>query len=140
MTDLEPLVRRLYDALAHGEADALTELLDPEFEARFAEGLPLGIGGRRVGPEAAIRDGWWAIGRSYKLRAEPEEWIPTSDGRLLVLGVYRGHARATGASVDAAFAHLWAGRRGRLVGLRQLTDTARWVAALSDDAARRSQA
>jgi ketosteroid isomerase-like protein len=41
MTDLEPLVRRVYDALARGDADLLTELLDPEFEAQFAEGLPL---------------------------------------------------------------------------------------------------
>jgi 2-(1,2-epoxy-1,2-dihydrophenyl)acetyl-CoA isomerase len=135
--NLQPLVIGVYDALARGDADALGELLDPDFEAHFADGLPLGIGGRHVGAAAAMRGGWWAIGRAYSLRAVPEEWIPTADGRLLVLGVYRGSARATGAAVEAGFAHLWTAAGGRLVALRQLTDTARWVDALADPGAER---
>jgi ketosteroid isomerase-like protein len=130
--NLRPIVSRVYDALALGDADVLTDLLDSDFEAHFADGLPLGIGGHHVGAAAALRGGWWAIGRAYKLRAEPEEWIPTADGRLLVLGVYRGSARATGAVLEAGFAHLWTAADGRLTALRQLTDTARWVDALAD--------
>ena len=109
----------------------MNELLDPDFEARFADGLPLGLGGRRVGAAAAIRDGWWAIGRAFRVRAEPEEWVETTDGRLLVLGTYRGRARSTGVAVEAAFAHLWTARDGRLVALRQLTDTVGWHDALA---------
>jgi len=71
--------------------------------------------------------GWWAIGRAFDLRAEPEEWIDCADGRLLVTGRYRGHARASGAPIDAAFAHLWTARDSRLTRLWQLTDSARWI-------------
>jgi 2-(1,2-epoxy-1,2-dihydrophenyl)acetyl-CoA isomerase len=132
---MKELVRRVYDALAAGDAGALHELLDPAFEAEFAQGLPFGIGGLHRGPDAAINDGWWAIGRAFELRAEPREWVPTAAGGLLVLGVYRGRARSTGRPVDAAFAHLWTARDGRLVALWQLTDTARWIASLESEEA-----
>ena len=134
---MEALVKRAYRALAAGDTDTLRELLDPTFEAEFADGLPLGIGGRHRGAAAAIDDGWWAIGRAFELRAESLEWIPTVDGRLLVLGVYRGRARSTGRPVEAGFAHLWTARDSRLIALRQLTDTARWVAALEPEGATR---
>ena len=130
---MEALVRRVYGALAAGDAETLAEALDPQFDGHFADGLPLGIGGIRRGAASAVRDGWWAIGRAFDLRAEADEWIPTADGRLLVLGVYRGSARSTGRPVEAGFAHLWTAREGRLVALRQYTDTARWVAALEPE-------
>lgn len=124
------LVRGVYTALAAGDAAALGTLLAPAFEAEVAEGMPLGLGGCRRGAEAMIRDTWWPIGRAYAVRPEPQEWILCEDGRLLVLGRYRGRARASGRPLDAGFAHLWTARDGRLTALRQLTDTARWVAAL----------
>ncbi|TMD92027.1 MAG: DUF4440 domain-containing protein [Chloroflexi bacterium] len=131
---MEELVRSVYSALAAGDAAALGELLAPGFEAEVAEGMPLGLGGHRSGSDAMIRETWWPIGRSFAMRVEPGEWIACEDGRLLVLGRYRGRARSTGQPVDAAFAHLWTARDGRLVGLRQLTDTALWAAALEEAA------
>ena len=127
---MEELVRSLYAALADWDKERLRELLDPSFEAELPEGMPVGAGGRRTGAEAMIRDTWRPIGRTYAMRPEPTEWIACDGGRLLVLGRYRGHARATGLPVDAAFAHLWTARDGRLVGLRHVTDTALWAAAL----------
>jgi ketosteroid isomerase-like protein len=127
---VEELVRSLYAALADWDKERLRELLDPSFEAELPEGMPVGAGGRRTGAEAMIRDTWRSIGRTYAMRPEPTEWIACDGGRLLVLGRYRGHARATGLPVDAAFAHLWTARDGRLVGLRHVTDTALWAAAL----------
>jgi ketosteroid isomerase-like protein len=128
---LEELVRSVYSALALGDADALRELLDPDFAAHFADGLPFGIGGDHVGPDAAIHDAWWELGRAFRVQAEPEEWIHTRDGRLLVRGFYRGTGRSSGTAVEAEFNHLWAGRGGRLTSLRQLTDTVRWMQALT---------
>jgi ketosteroid isomerase-like protein len=127
---VEELVRSLYAALADWDKERLRELLDPSFEAELPEGMPVGAGGRRTGAEAMIRDTWRPIGRTYAMRPEPTDWIACDGGRLLVLGRYRGHARATGLPVDAAFAHLWTARDGRLVGLRHVTDTALWAAAL----------
>lgn len=130
MSGVEELVQRVYAALLAGDRETLGELLDPDFEGVLADGMPLALGGRRRGAQAMQREGWWAIGRAFEVRAEPEEWIPCEDGRLLVLGRYRGRARATGGPLDAAFAHLWTARAGRLVALWQLTDTARWAQAL----------
>jgi ketosteroid isomerase-like protein len=127
---VEELVRSVYAALAAWDGERLRELLDPGFEAELPEGMPLGAGGRRIGAEAMIRDTWRPIGRMYEMAPEPSEWIPCADGRLLVIGRYRGRTRVTGQPVDAAFAHLWTARDGRLVALWHVTDTALWTAAL----------
>lgn len=123
---MRKLVERVYAALCTGDRDALLAVLAPDFDGELAAGLPLGLGGRRRGPEAMVDEGWWAIGAAFAVRAEPEEWIACADGRLLVCGHYRGAARRSGAALDAAFMHLWTASEGRLVALRQLTDTARW--------------
>jgi len=121
------LVRRLYAALGAGDEATLRELLDPAFVGRFAEGMPHRLGGVREGADAAIRDGWWAIGARFAVLAEPERWIVADDGATLtVLGTYRGRARRGGPEVEAAFAHVWRAAGGRLVALDQVTDTVRW--------------
>jgi 2-(1,2-epoxy-1,2-dihydrophenyl)acetyl-CoA isomerase len=123
---LEELVRGVYDALARGDADAIDELVDPAFEGELAAGMPLGLGGPQHGRDAMRDQGWWALGRAFAVRAEPLEWIPCADGRLLVIGRYIGTGRASGRSFEASFAHLWGAAGGRLVSLRHFTDTAAW--------------
>lgn len=122
---VEELVRAVYAALEAGDAAAIDAVLAPDFVGHVAEGMPVG-GGRHEGPEAMRRAGWWAIGREFAVLARPQEFIPCEDGRLLVVGRYRGTRRADGFEVDAAFAHLWTAREGRLAELRQVTDTRRW--------------
>ena len=120
------LVQRVYPALETGDADTLREVLAPWFRGRLAAGMPAGAG-EHVGADAMIEQGWWAIGRAYAVRADPEELIACADGRLLVTGHYAGVSRATGAEVDADFTHLWTAEDGKLIALTQVTDTARWV-------------
>lgn len=127
--DALELVIRLYPALAAGAEATLVELLAPDFVGHLAAGLPAPIGGRHDGPRAMIDDGWWAIGRRFKVRAEPEEWYPCGGGRLVVLGRYKGRHRGPAERapvVDAAFAHLWTAAGGRLCRLVQVTDTVAW--------------
>jgi 2-(1,2-epoxy-1,2-dihydrophenyl)acetyl-CoA isomerase len=131
---IEGLVGELYQALAAGDAARVEELLAPDFDGHFAHLMPLGIGGHKVGAVAAREQGWWAIGRAFSVRIEPEEWIGCADGRLLVIGRYIGRARSTGRQFEAAFAHLWAARDGRLESVHQFTDTASWAAALTPPA------
>jgi len=97
--------------------------------------MPAGAGLHR-GADAMVRDGWWAIGRTFRVLAEPEEWIPCGRERLLVRGTYRGVARPTGATVEARFAHLWTGEDSKLVALEQWTDTAIWQASLHPEGAK----
>jgi ketosteroid isomerase-like protein len=123
------LVNRLYPALAVGDRATIEGLIAAEFTADFSPGYGPPIGGRHVGADA-IDHGWWEIGRRYSVRAEPQELIPTADGRLLVLGTYRGRPRATpeAARFAAPFAHLWTAAEDRLTALWQITDTLIWMA------------
>lgn len=125
----EGQARRLYDALATGDrALLLDEILDPDFVGETTEGLPGGIGGRHDGPDAMIDGFWWAIGREYRLRVEPERFLALADGGLVVAGRYRGTARDGGGEVDAAFCHvLGFAPDDRIRSLSQYTDSARWA-------------
>jgi 2-(1,2-epoxy-1,2-dihydrophenyl)acetyl-CoA isomerase len=124
------LARRLYDALAAGDAGRLRDLLHPSFTGHTTEGLPLGLGGEFDSPEAMTEDFWWTIGRHYRARAEPGQFLALADGGLLVLGRYTGTARAGGGRLDAAFAHVLRFTDGRISELTQYTDSARWAGAL----------
>jgi len=122
------LAKALYEALAVGDAERLAQLLHEDFEASAAEGMPLVAGSVR-GARQMI-DWWWTLGRAFKVRVEPSDWIPCAGGRLLVAGRYVGEARATAKPFTARVAHLWSARDGRLSGLWHLTDTAAWAGAL----------
>jgi ketosteroid isomerase-like protein len=125
------LVEHVYAALAAGDRERLLELLTADFDAEFAVGMPLvdtSAGIRSA--EEMIQRAWWPLGRAFRVRVEPSEWIPCRGGRLLVLGRYAGAARATGRELEANLMHLWTARDGRLSHLWHLTDTAAWTAAL----------
>lgn len=130
----EHLARRLYAALAAGDRDGLDVLLHASFVGRTTDGLPLELGGTYDGPEAMQREFWWRIGRSYVARAEPREFGMLEDGRLVVFGRYAGAAR-DGGPLDAEFVHVLSFADGRISGLHQLTDSARWRDALAAEPA-----
>src|SRR6266851_925299 len=133
------LARAFYTALAAGDRHQLDALLHPEFTGRTAEGMPFGIGGDHSGPAAMRRNAWGAIARHFEARAEPDRFLDLADGRLLVTGRYRGRGKQSGATLDAAFAHLITVDQGRIRTLEQYTDTARWhdaadIVVAADDA------
>jgi 2-(1,2-epoxy-1,2-dihydrophenyl)acetyl-CoA isomerase len=130
VSSITDLVAALYPALAKGDRDTIERLVAPDFEATLTAGLPGGVGGVHRGRDDMIDNGWWALGRLFRVRAEPCQWMVCPDGRLLVVGRYLGSGRASGAPLDAAFVHLWSAEDGRLTGLWQLTDSARFVEAL----------
>lgn len=125
--------KRLYVALANGDREALAQLLHPDFTGVATAGLPLGLGGSYDSPEAMQREFWWRIGRTWEAAAEPDEVHELDDGRVAVIGTYRGHTRATGADLEAAFIHLLSFADDRIVALDQLTDSAAWAATLPAD-------
>lgn len=129
------LVESLYDALAAGDRTAIGAVLTDDFTGRLTPGLPFGIGGEHVGAAAMVRDGWFAIGAHWRVRAEPASYTLLGDGRLQVQGTYRGKGRASGLPFEAWFVHQWELRDGLLSGLTQLTDSAAFVAALGEQPA-----
>lgn len=124
------LLEGMYAALAKGERGRITAALTDDFVGRLTPGLPFGIGGEHVGAEAMVRDGWFAIGTHWRVRAEPASYQLLEDGRLQVQGTYRGRGRESGLPFEAWFLHQWELRDGRIAGLTQLTDSARFLSAL----------
>jgi ketosteroid isomerase-like protein len=128
------LVEQLYAALFKGDRDKLLELLEPDFEAEFAAGMPV-VDTRRPIRTAQdmIENGWWALARVFRIRIESSAFIPCAGGRLLVVGRYEGSVRSTGREFEANLVHLWTARAGRLAHLWHLTDTAKWAQAIASD-------
>lgn len=128
--DKEQLARELYHALASGDRELLEWLLHPDFVGQTTEGLPTGLGGRYVGRDEMRKRFWGTIARHYVARAEPAECRLLDDGRLFVRGRYVGHARHGGGELNAEFIHVLSFTDGQVSRLDQLTDSARWAAAL----------
>jgi ketosteroid isomerase-like protein len=110
--------------------DAVVADMDPAIEWHQAQGLP--HGGVYRGLEAVRRaifdpleSEWWD-----DFQAEPDELLDAGE-TVVVLGRYRGHAKATGKPLDVPFAHVWSFRDGKAVRFRQFLDTAGWVDALT---------
>jgi ketosteroid isomerase-like protein len=129
--ELEP-ARRLYAAFAARDAGAIHAALHPDFTGTVSAGMPLGTGGRHDGPDAMLADVWGPVFGAYDVHVEPDAFLTTGDERVVVLGHYRGAGRAGGAPLEARFAHVLALRDDRIASLEQITDTARWHAALGD--------
>lgn len=126
-----PAASRLYAAFAAHDAPGLLAALSPDFRGVVADGMPLDLGGVYDGPEAMLTQVWGAVVPYLDVTPVPEEYLDAGGGRVVVVGRYRGTARATGTELDAVFAHLLRIRDDRVAELVQITDTARWQAALA---------
>ncbi|MDQ4112402.1 MAG: enoyl-CoA hydratase-related protein [Actinomycetota bacterium] len=125
------LLEGLYVALAGGDRPGIEKAVADDFVGHLTPGLPHGIGGVHAGRDAMIRDGWFAIGARWRVRANPETFTALADGRIQVQGTYRGSGRGyDGTSFEAWFIHQWEVRDGQVVGLTQLTDSAAFVRGL----------
>jgi ketosteroid isomerase-like protein len=120
------VARRLYDAMARADGQALFDLLTDDFVGTVSVGMPHGVGGHHQGPVDMITGVWGRIASLYDMHVDPVEYLPIDDERVVVLGRYWGPARDDGSSVDAAFAHVITTRGDRVAALKQITDTARW--------------
>jgi ketosteroid isomerase-like protein len=120
------VAQRLYDAFAHGDGQALFDLLTDDFVGMVSTGMPHGVGGDHRGRVEMITGVWARIASIYDMHVDPLEFLPVDDTRVVVLGRYWGPARDGSCSVDAAFAHIITTRGNRVAALQQITDTARW--------------
>ena len=118
-SDRMDVVRSIYEALGRGDIEAVTSLLR-KTEWHEAEGMP--YGGTYQGSEAILQNVFGPIASDVQgFSARPGELLPAGDDRVLALGRYRG--TGSKGEVDAAFAHLWTVREGRIVKFVQYADT-----------------
>jgi ketosteroid isomerase-like protein len=127
MPDQIAAARRLYEAMASRDVEALRDALADEFVGQVCAGMPLGVGGEHRGPEAMIRDVWGKVFASYEMHVDAERFLPSGDDHVVAVGHYRGTVRASGQPIEASFAHVLTIRDSRIARLVQITDTGRWA-------------
>lgn len=123
------IVKGLYDAFARGNIAAVLGALDPGAEWREADSSRYADGNPYIGPEAVAEGVFQRLARDFEdFTATPTHII---DGGIIVVveGRYAGTVRATGAALDAQFAHVWQLREGKVARFQQYTDTRRWAEA-----------
>jgi uncharacterized protein len=124
--------QRLYGAFEAHDGQALLDALTPDFRGVVSAGMPRGLGGEYAGREHMLSECWAQVFAALDTCPVAHEYLPVGADRMVVLGRYVGHARATGRPLDAAFAHVLRFEGGRVSELIQITDTARWHDALAE--------
>lgn len=119
----------LYEAFERRDVERLVELLHPEFVGYVTEGMPSGVGGIHTGPQAMLSEVWAPIAQRFRVRPVPAQFHRCDDGHVIVIGSYTGEPAGPDRPLNAAFAHTLAFREGRVVELRQVTDSQRWAEA-----------
>ncbi|MGZ8686903.1 MAG: nuclear transport factor 2 family protein [Gaiellaceae bacterium] len=126
------VVRRSYEAFARGDMDAVLADMHDDIEWQQAQGLPHGGTYRGLAEvrrnvfDPLDRD-WWS-----EFSAVPNEFLDAGE-EVVVIGRYRGVAKATGRRLDVPFVHVWSLRDGKAWRFRQFLDTYGWVEALATE-------
>lgn len=121
------LVERLYDAFGSGDMGTVAELI-ADTDWHEADGMP--YGGRYQGATQVFENIFVKIANDVEgFSAKPDELLPAGDDRVLALGRYTGMGKK--AAVDAAFAHVWTVRHGKIVKFVQYADTHKYRQAMA---------
>jgi uncharacterized protein len=123
-------VRNFYASFARGDVPAALGLLDREIEWTEAERFPYYAGTWR-GPDAIVKGLFEPLGRDWSGFAVNGRQFLTEGDQMVAFGDYTGTYKATGRSMQAAFAHHWTVRDGKLVRFVQHTDTAKVLEAVN---------
>jgi ketosteroid isomerase-like protein len=116
------VVQKMYRALARKDLAAVRELFLPEIEWIQNAGFP--GGSRQIGADAVLQGVFVRFGAEWSdWQANVDQWLDAGE-TVVALGEYRGTFKATGKSTNAAFAHVYDVREGRIVRFRQYADTA----------------
>lgn len=128
MSNLD-IVKRSYDAFSRHDLDAVMGDMHPEIEWHQAQGLPhgglyRGLAAVKANVFDPLAEDWWD-----EFTADPDEFVDAGS-QVVVVGRYRGTAKATRKQLDVPFVHIWTLDGGKAIRFRQYLDTAGWVEAL----------
>jgi uncharacterized protein len=123
------IVKRSYEAFARKDMAGVLGDMHPDIEWQQAQGLPHGGVYRGLDEVKKnifdpLDEEWW-----NEFTADPQEFLDAGD-EVVVVGRYRGTAKATGKQLDVPFVHIWTMAGVKAIRFRQFLDTAGWVDAL----------
>ena len=115
------LIRATYEGKSEDNGRNLLAALAPDASWTEAEGFP--YAGTYVGAEAIIAGVFHRLGTEWVgYKAEVHTFLEDGD-KVAAFGVYSGTYKATGKSMRADFAHLYALKNGKIKSMKQYVDT-----------------
>ncbi|MBW3537763.1 MAG: nuclear transport factor 2 family protein [Actinobacteria bacterium] len=124
------LVKRFYDAIARLDPGGLLDVLEPDLVAHVSDGLA-DYGGTHQGARAMLEKVWVPAHLTFRAMPTPDQFFENPPDGVAAIGFYRGRVDETGREFEAAFCHVFRCNENRIAELRQITDTARWMEALT---------
>jgi ketosteroid isomerase-like protein len=129
-TNIE-VVQSMYAAFARGDVSAVLSALDPAVEWSEAENFLYAKETPYVGHQEVLMNVFAPIAMEWDhMAVVPDQFVDGGD-TIVVFGHYRGAYKATGARVDAQFAHVFQVHNGLVVRFQQFTDTFQFKEAVS---------
>ena len=123
------IIKAVYEAFGRGDVPAVLAGFDPQIHWSEAEGFLYAAGNPYVGPQAVAEGVFMRIVSDVQdFAVRPEKYHDAGD-TVVAEGRYTGTWKSTGIPVDAAFAHVWHVRDGKIVRFHQYTDTKQWATA-----------
>ncbi|SFJ48490.1 hypothetical protein SAMN05216304_108226 [Bosea sp. OK403] len=115
------LIRGTYEGSSEENGRNLLAALAPDAEWTETGGFP--YAGTYVGPDAIIAGVFQRLAAEWiGYRADVHTFLEDGD-HVAAFGVYSGTYKATGKSMRATFAHLYALRDGKILRMTQYVDT-----------------
>ena len=129
------VVRRRQRAFSRGDLDGLLSLFDENIEWTSPGPVELPIAGTRKGKQQ-VAQFFAALDQLLEMqRFEPRTFLADGD-RVVVLGDDTARVKATGKTLDGAWAHVFTLKDGKVVSMTEYTDTSALVAELKSVQAR----
>ena len=120
-------IKQAYAAFGRNDPSVLFGAMAPDVAWHEAEGNPLADGNPYVGGKA-IGEGVFArlLAAIDGFTAVPTAFIDGGE-HVVVLGRYGGTMRASGATLDAPFCHVYRFDGDKVATFQQYTDSAQWA-------------
>lgn len=125
-----PIIEKLYEAFRHGDLPSIQSLLDENVDWLFvgpSEELPWA--GPRHGRAATIESFFRIAAEKLEVLEFGSRELMEFDDKVLSLGHERMRVKATGKIFETDWIHLFTLANGKIVRLREFSDTAAMMVA-----------
>ena len=114
------IVQAMFGAFGAKDMEGIRRVMHPDIEWIQNAGFP---GGHWRGVDDVLGNAFTRLRTEWTdWRADITEWLEAGQS-VVAIGVYRARHNLTGKAMEAAFAHVYEVRDGRVVRMRQFTDT-----------------
>ncbi len=124
------LLKSFYDAASRGDFSLIRNALDPTVEWLEPNVAGLWFSGMHRGADAVWKEVMEpTAGKIDQFRIKIKKFYPVGD-HIVAIGSFHGRGKTTGKELDAATAHVWTLRNGRIVRFEAFHDAASWLETL----------